>query len=162
MYSEADFTLNRRMRGGVLMLTALCALPGLAAGIIGAATRIEPLCMAGLILCLAVLIFLIDLKLMPVLRYGRFLREATTGLSHKTAGTLVRIGKDPVYTDGVWFYELILNEYEDMSEEGERRFLLDCAKEAPRELLGRDVVLTSHGNFVLNVEAMGDGHAAKA
>lgn len=162
MYSEADFTLNRRMRGDALLRMALCALPGLIAAIAGAAMRIELLCMAGLILCFGVLIFLIDLKLMPVLRYGRFLREATTGLSHKTAGTLVRLGTDPVYTDGVWFYELILNEYEDMSEEGERRFLFDCAKEAPRALLGRDVVLTSHGNVVLDVEAMGDDHAAKA
>lgn len=162
MYSEADFSLNKRMRGEALTRMALCALPGLIFAISGAAMRIEPLCMAGLILCLGVLIFLGDLKLLPVLRYGRFLREATTGLSHRTAGTLVRIGTDPVYTDGVWFYELILNEYEDMSEEGERRFLLDCAKDAPRALLGRDVALTSHGNFVLDVEAMGDGHAAEA
>ena len=60
-----------------------------------------------------------------------------------------------VYMDGVWLTEIILNVYEDLSEEGERRFLLDCTKPAPKDMLDQDVALTSHGNFVLDIERMG-------
>lgn len=161
MYTEADSIGNKKSRNKALMQMALCALPGLVAGIAGAALRIQMLCAGGLIVCFAAIIFIFDLKLMPVLRYGRFLREIASGISHTTAGTLVRLGSDPVYTDGVWFYELILNVYEDLSEEGERRFLLDCAKMVSQALVGRDVALVSHGNFVLDVKTMGDAHAAQ-
>ena len=162
MYTEADTARNRKLRTRELLTMALCALPGLIAGVTGAIIRNQILCAAGFIICLGVVIFLGDLRVMPVLRYGRFLKEVQGGLSHKTAGTLVRVGGDPVYTDGVWFYELILNIYEDLSEEGERRFLLDCAKQVPPELMNQDVALTSHGNFVLDVERLGGTHAAQA
>ena len=154
MYSQADFDRNKKQRSKVLGLMLLCALPGFVLGGIGAAMRIELMCSAGLLVSGAVLIFLYDLKLKPVLRYGKYLAEANSGLSHRTAGTLVRIGVDPVYMDGVWFYEAILNVYEDLSEEGERRFLYDCTKDAPKELVGRDVVLMSHGNYVLDLQLM--------
>ena len=39
-----------------------------------------------------------------------------------------------------------------MDEEGERRFLLDREKEIPQEWMGHDVVITSHGSFVLEAE----------
>ena len=67
---------------------------------------------------------------------------------------LMRIGEERVYQDGVWLYELILNVYEDLSEEGERRFLLDCQKPRPDALIGSDVALTSHGSFALAIEPL--------
>ena len=162
MYSKADFDRNRQQRTQMLGFMLLCALPGIVLGVIGYMTRVELLCSAGLLIACAVLIFLYDLKLKPVLRYGRYLREISSGLSRRTAGSLVRIGRDPVYKDGVWLYEVILNIYEDLSEEGERRFLLDCTKDTPDHLVGRDVALTSHGNYVLDIQLMEEGHAAKA
>lgn len=162
MYSKADFDRNRQQRSRMLGLLLLCAMPGFVLAIAGLAMRIEPLCSGGLLLACAVIIFLYDLKLKPVLRYGGYLKEIHSGLSRVTAGTAVRIGQDPVYVDGVWFYELILNVYEDLSEEGERRFLLDCTKEAPEGIVGRDVALTSHGNYVLDVRLMEASDAAKA
>ena len=162
MYTEADALGNRKTRNRELLLMLLCALPGLIAGVAGAIIRNQILCAAGFIVCLAAIIFLGDLRVMPVLRYGRYLKEIRNGISHRTAGALVRVGSDPVYTDGVWFYELILNIYEDLSEEGERRFLLDCAKQVPQELMNQDVALTSHGNYVLDVAPLGGTHAAQA
>ena len=159
MYSKADFEKYKQQKGRTLRMTLLCALPGLAIAVAGFAARMEPLCAAGTFLAGAALIFLYDLRLKPVLRYGKYLREIHSGLSRKTAGTLVKIGQDPVYMDGVWLYEVILNIYEDMSEEGERRFLLDCTKELPPDLLGCDVALTSHGNYVLDVVRMEAAHA---
>lgn len=154
MYSQADFDRNKQQRSGVLLRMMLWALPGLAAAIAGIALRIELLCSAGLLLCGAVTILLYDLKLKPVLSYGRYLKEIHSGLQRKTAGTFVRAGSDPVYEDSVYFYELILNVYEDLSEEGERRFLLDCTKEMPISLVGQDVVLTSHGSYLLDVQPL--------
>lgn len=42
-----------------------------------------------------------------------------------------------------------------MSAEGERRFLLEGTKSVDPSLLGKDVAVTSHGNFVLDVEPLG-------
>lgn len=162
MYSQADFERNKQQRSRELLRMLLCALPGLALGIAGLLLRIELLCSGGLLLAGAVLIFLYDLKLKPVLRYGAYLKEIHSGLSRRTAGTFIRLGQDPVFTDSVWFYELIINIYEDLSEEGERRFLLDCAKKVDTALIGRDVVITSHGNAVLDVEAMEEKRNAEA
>ena len=162
MYSEADYENNRKQKQQALLMTGLCALPGLIAGAAGALIRNQILCIAGLLAGFAVVIFLFDLRVMPVLRYGRYLREIKRGLSHRTAGALVRIGSDPVYTDGVWFFELILNVYEDLSEEGERRFLLDCSRKVPQELMGKDVALTSQGSFVLDIAPMGGAHEQQA
>ena len=78
----------------------------------------------------------------------------TSGLTRRTAGTVVRLGEDRVFRDGVWFNELILNIYEDLSEEGEQRYLYDCAKERPEAFIGKDVALTSHGNYVLDLELL--------
>lgn len=155
LYSQEDRQVNsaRAKREALFML--LCALPFLLVAALGFAMRIEPLCMAGALLFGGTLILLFDLRVAPVLRYGRFLREISTGLTRRTAGTLVRLGEDPIYTDGVWMRECIINIYEDQSEEGERRFLLDCSKEIPAELLGKDVALTSHGNAVVDVAPLG-------
>ena len=48
----------------------------------------------------------------------------SAGLTRKTAGTLVRVGEDEIYENGVIFHEMIVNIYEDMAPEGERRFLI--------------------------------------
>ena len=125
-------------------------------------SRVELLCMAAVVLCGGVIILLWDLFVSPCRRYGRYLSEVTSGLTRRTAGTVVRLGEDRVFRDGVWFNELILNIYEDLSEEGERRFLLDCAKQVPPELMNQDVALTSHGNYVLDVAPLGGAHAAQA
>ena len=132
----------------------LAGAPVLALAVAAVLLRREILCMAGCILCGAVWVFLWDWRLAPVCRYGRFLREVTSGLTRRTAGMLMRIGEERVFQDGVWLYELILNVYEDLSEEGERRFLLDCQKPRPDALVGSDVALTSHGSFALAIEQL--------
>lgn len=162
MYGQADFEQNGRQKRRELTVMLLAGVPLLALAAVDFAMRAEAVCIAGCIFFGAVEVFLWDWRLAPVLRYGKFLREVTSGLSRKTAGTLVGIGGERVYQDGVWLYELTLNVYEDLSEEGERRFLLDCAKQVPPELMNRDVALTSHGNFVLDVEPLGGAHAAQA
>ena len=162
MYGQADFEQNGASVRRETMRMLLAGMPFLALAAVGFALRMELLCMAGCILCGAVWVFLWDWRVSPARRYGRFLREVTSGMTSTTAGMLMRVSEDRVFQDGVWFYELVLNIYEDLSEEGERRFLLDCAKQVPPELMNQDVALTSHGNFVLDVEWLGGTHAAQA
>lgn len=154
LYDEGDLARNAaRLKKEELRL-ALFAVPAAAAAVAAFFLRVEWLCMAAVFFCGAALILLLDLRVMPLVRYGRFLRDAARGLTRRTAGTLVRVGEDRVYEEGVWMRECILNVYEDQSPEGERRFLLDCAKEIPSELIGRDVALTSHGSAVMDVQAL--------
>ena len=151
LYDQTDFDANRREKRRQIRRALMLALPFFALAIAAFVLRIELLCIAGFVIAGSILIFLYDLRIKPALRYGRYLAEAHSGLTRQTVGALVRIGSDPVYQDGVNFYEVILNIYEDMAEEGERRFLLDGNKEIPRDWIGQDVVVTSHGSFLLDV-----------
>lgn len=149
LYDQQDFDRNKKEKQTALMCTLLFALPFLVLAAVAFVVRIEWLCALGCFASGAVLIFMYDLRLKPALRYGAYLAEAHSGLTRQTLGALVRIGCDPVYQDGVNFYEVILNIYEDMDEEGERRFLLDVKKEIPAQWIGHDVIVTSHGSFIL-------------
>ena len=151
LYAQADFDANRREKRRQIRRALILALPFFAMAIAAFVLRIELLCIAGFVIAGSILIFLYDLRIKPALRYGRYLAEAHSGLTRQTVGALVRIGSDQVYQDGVNFHEVILNIYEDMAEEGERRFLLDVKKEIPQDWIGQDVVVTSHGSFLLDV-----------
>ena len=151
LYAQADFDANRREKRRQIRRALILALPFFAMAIAAFVLRIELLCIAGFVIAGSILIFLYDLRIKPALRYGRYLAEAHSGLTRQTVGALVRIGSDPVYQDGVNFHEVILNIYEDMAEEVERRFLLDVNKEIPQDWIGQDVVVTSHGSFLLDV-----------
>ena len=151
LYAQADFDANRREKRRQIRRALILALPFFAMAIAAFVLRIELLCIAGFVIAGSILIFLYDLRIKPALRYGRYLAEAHSGLTRQTVGALVRIGSAPVYQDGVNFHEVILNIYEDMAEEGERRFLLDVNKEIQQDWIGQDVVVTSHGSFLLDV-----------
>ena len=60
-----------------------------------------------------------------------------------------------IYENGVIFHEMIVNIYEDMTPEGERRFLIEPAMPLDTALIGRDVAVTSHDKVVLAVEPLG-------
>lgn len=156
LYDQTDFDVNKAEKRAALMCTLLFALPGLALAVAGFALRIEVLCTLGCFVAGACTIFLYDLRIKPAFRYGAFLAEAHSGLTRQTLGALVRICCDPVYQDGVNFYEVILNIYEDMDEEGERRFLLDARKQIEQKWLGEDVVFTHHGSYVLEAHLASD------
>jgi len=148
-YEQTDLNQSKKDKSTAIIYMLFAMLPFLAVAVAGFVMRIEWLCTAGCVLSGAVMIFLYDLRVKPALRYAAFLVEAHSGLTRQTGGALVRIGADPVYQDGVNFYEIILNIYEDLDEEGERRFLLDAKKEIPSEWLQKDVIVTSHGSYLL-------------
>ena len=152
-YTQADYDQNKAQKKHAFQVMMLCALPFLAMAVAAFLLRRQGLCMAGCILCGCAAVLMGDLRVMPAVRYGRFLHEIRQGSSHKTLGTLVRVSEDLSYENGVDFHEVTLNVYEDLSEEGERRFLLDSSKKAPMELMGEDIVVTSYGHVILECEA---------
>lgn len=152
LYDQTDFEINKKAKQRAAARALMMAAPFFLIAVAAFIIRIELLCIAALIAAGAVLIFLYDLRIKPKICYGRYLTEIHSGLSRQTVGAWVRIGSDPVYQDGVNFYEVILNVYEDLDPEGERRFLLDAKKEIPRDWLNRDVIATSHGSFLLGME----------
>ena len=154
LYTQEDCLENEKRLKREWGRLALCVLPILAASIAGFVLRVQLLAIGGAAAVCGVLIFLIDLKILPLVRYGRFLKEVLSGLRHEMAGTLVRIGEEEVYEDSVYFREIIVNIYEDLAEEGERRFLMGFEKPVPAELLGKDVKVTHHGSYLLAVEPL--------
>ena len=75
-------------------------------------------------------------------------------MQHDTRGVLIRIGDSPVFTEGVYFREILINIYKDRGEDGERRFLLDWRKPVPEFAVGDYVVVHSHGVYVLGISPL--------
>lgn len=156
LYTDEDFAKARLAvrRETVLLLGAVLFL---GAGAIAALRlRQQIFCTALTILASFSGIFLADTRLIPALRYRNWLSEAFSGLSHETAGVLVRIGDEDVWESGVRLREMILNIYTDLAEEGERRFLLDAGKIIPPDFLNRVVVVKSHDTAVLGIWLRGE------
>ena len=80
LYSQQDIQDNRLRARKEALLTAVLALPFLAAAIAGFVVRAELLCIAGCALLCAVVILMTDLRLMPVVRYGRFLHTGASSI----------------------------------------------------------------------------------
>lgn len=131
------------------------SLPFFALAIAAFALRIELLSIVAAIVGGALMIFLYDLRVSPLVWYNRYLAEIRRGITHQTAGTLKVIGQDVVFQEHVNFYEVIVNIYEDQDPEGDRRFWLDCAKALPEEWIGRDVAVTSQGVYITGMRLMG-------
>lgn len=151
LYSQADFDRNSQEIKNALLRMLLYALPFFAVAVVGFILRIQPLCTAGCLLGGGVMIFICDKRITPTRRYSRHLREIHSGLTRQTVGAFICMGEDIVHDIDLEFYEVILNIYEDMDEEGERRFLLDEKKSIDREWIGRDVVITHHGSYILEI-----------
>ena len=149
LYRETDFVDSRKEKNAMIGRMFLCALPFLAGAAVAFALRMEGLCIFCTIAFCSVLVFLYDLLVKPAVTYDRHLCEIRAGSSHDTLGTLVSISKDLTYSEGINFREVIINIYEDMDEEGERRFLLDERRELPEAWMNRDIVISSYGNVVV-------------
>lgn len=151
LYAESDFVQSQKTVRAATVRMLLCALPFVIGAVVGLVVRSQALCTACCILAGALVIFLYDLKVMPARRYRAHLSEIHSGLRRETVGALIRIDADPVHDIGLIFKEVTLNIYEDMDEEGERRFLLDISKTIPQEWIGSDVMVIHHGRYILEI-----------
>lgn len=154
LYQESDYTNNQAEIRRERRLFYLLAIPGLVLCVIGFVIRNQILASLGLFLMLAEMIYMYDMRLGPLKRYRTFLGEIREGLSHDTRGVLIRVGQEPVFTEGVYFREYLINIYKDRAEDGERRFLLDWKKPVPEFAPGDYVVVHSHGVYVLGISPL--------
>lgn len=158
MYGQEDARTNgERMKRQILL--TLCVFAALLAvtGVLFALRLQIPSVAAGMVLG-AAMIFLIDLRVMPLVRYGRLLDHIFTGLRRETTGILQEINtQDRVLAEGNWFYELTLV-LEDCgaNDENRRLFYFDCAKPLPENLIGKRVVLSSYEKTVVGLCAAED------
>lgn len=90
-YTEKKLEDNQICLRREIIKMLLAALPFLAVCVVGFAARNQTVCTIGLVLACAAVIFVGDLFVAPVVRYGKFLRDLFSGLTRKTAGTLVRV-----------------------------------------------------------------------
>ncbi len=156
-YGDEDWTRARTDRNGEAKKMMLFALPFFVLAIAAFIMRMQMLCIVAVVLCGAVMIFYYDLRVSPLVWYVRYLRELRQGLTHQTAATLVSIGEDDVFQEHVNVREVIVNVFEDMHPDGERRFWLDSSKKLPEEWKGRDVAVTSQGVYITGMRLMGVG-----
>lgn len=98
-YAQQDIELNKKRKNKEYLTTLGLMLPFLAICAAGFAVRNQAMCTAGLMAACAAAIFWGDLRVAPLVRYSRFLKDVTTA-DTRTAGTLVRLGEDEVYEDG--------------------------------------------------------------
>lgn len=154
MYDESDIKRNRLMLRKESLRLAFFVLPGIVAIAVGFARRWLWLAVLGAILIGWTLIFLLEMKLLPAVRYDRFLRAMQSGLRRKTAGMLVHVEDDLSYEDGLWMRRVLINVHEDGGPEGERLFFLDAAKPVPEALMGKDVILTSFDRYIVEISPL--------
>lgn len=92
------------------------------------------------------MIFVWDIAGAPVVRYMRFLKDQTRGLTHTYAGTFIEWGAVNV-RDGLPFRELLL----DMDGEP-LQFFLDAKKEQPALNPGNAVEIVTHNKAVISMK----------
>ena len=158
LYQESDYTENLAEIRRERMMLYLLAIPGLVLCVAGFVIRNQIMASVGLFLMIAEMIYTYDMRLGPLKRYKAYLGEIREGLSHDTRGVVMRIGEEPVFTEGVFFREYLINIYKDRAEDGERRFLLDWQKPVPEFVVGDYVVIHSHGVYVLGISPLESQH----
>lgn len=98
-----------------------------------------------------VLVFFWGMKLTPLLRYRRFLRELDEGLSRYEEGVVVRIDEDISIRDELPFYGFLLNIGNLAEPEDERLFYWDAALGKPALAEGDRVIVHAHGNDLIGI-----------
>ncbi|MBO5568757.1 MAG: hypothetical protein J6A79_07510 [Clostridia bacterium] len=155
LYTKADLVSAQETARHSMMRCLVLGVPFLLAAIAGFVMRNRLLCSAGAFCLCAFFIFSFDLFAMPYVRYQRWLAQTMQNKTHETAGKLLRISEDPVDEMGVRFREVWINIYADLSEEGERRFLLDWSKGIPDALRNQIVVIESYEQFITGIRLRG-------
>ncbi|MDR0898577.1 MAG: hypothetical protein LBN04_12085 [Oscillospiraceae bacterium] len=164
LHSEADRARNqRRMRQTGLVLGGIALL--MLAGIIAAllwrdATHMhnpnelpsQLLAMGITLLGGGLLIFLWGMKLTPLLKYRKYLREIRAGLNHQVEGTVSHIDEDTTSREGLSFFALLVNVGDPENPEDDRLLYWDGQLAKPGLMPGQRVRILAHGNDIIGLE----------
>jgi hypothetical protein len=164
LHGEADRARNqRRMRrtGLVLGGIALLVLAGVIAALIWRdathmhnpnETPSQLLAIGITLLGGGLLIFLWGMKLTPLLKYRKYLRESTAGLNRQVEGTVSHLQEDTTSREGLSFYALLVNVGDPNNPEDDRLLYWDGQLPRPDLQAGQPVRILAHGNDIIGLE----------
>jgi len=151
MYNQMDMQEARRSLNRCSGLLALILTPLLAVYVLGIVKGWQGLMLAAALAGFSCTIFICDLKLMPALRYVRFLREMEKGLRRNMDCYLESIDSEEQMQDGVRVYALHVR----LAEDGDSRILyVNTSKLEHLPKMGRKVRITGYGRHVVNCEVL--------
>lgn len=151
MYSQIDMQEARRSLNRCCGLLALIVVPPLAVYVLGVLKGWQALMLAALLAGFACTVFICDLKLLPVLRYVRFLREMEQGLRRTADCVLDHLDDEVQLQDGVRVHALHVR----LKEDGDSRiFYVNVSKAALLTWTGAAVRITAYGRHVVDFEVL--------
>lgn len=151
MYSSMDMQEARRSLNRCCGLLALIVAPLLAVYVLGVLMGWQGLMLAVLLVGFACVVFVCDLKLLPALRYVRFLRDMERGLRRNVDCVLDRMAEDVQLQDGVHVHALHVRLKEGSDS---RIFYVNVSKAALLPVMGTEVRITAYGRHVVDFEVL--------
>lgn len=152
MYSSEDTTVTNARIKKIVTVLAVALVLGIAALVPTLIFRVQ--WATDVVSCVfgAFIIFFWSMKLTPLIRYRRFLREIGNGMSRVMVAEFVGFSPDISTHDGVDAHVFEMSEGPKEKGEDLRTFYWDDSKPAPEIQPGEMLRITSHGAFIIDWE----------
>ena len=151
MYNQMDMQEARRSLNRCRGLLALILGLLLAVYVLGIVWERQGLMLAALLAGFVFSVFFCDLKLLPALRYVRFLKEMEKGLRRDMVCFLDKLVEQTQMQDGVRVHALHVR----LAEGGDRRILyVNAAKVNMLPPMDAKVRITGYGRHVVDCEVL--------
>lgn len=153
MYTEKDFENASKQARWRLIALILMAILLLFAAVMVNRQRLEYPAMAMAALGFMITYFVACFKVVPWIRYNRFMREMKNGQRRKAECIFKYFDTERRMHDGVEVYDMIVTV--GTEEEDERLYYWDIDKKQPELREGDRICVESYGNFVVSVTLAG-------
>lgn len=151
MYNQMDMQEARRSLNRCCGLLALILAPLLAAYVLGIVKGWQSLMLAALLLGFACTVFICDLRLLPAMRYVRFLKEMGKGLRRDMICIPESLETQIQMQDGVHVHALHVR----LEADGDSRILyVNAVKVDMLPPMDTRVHITGYGRHVVNCEVL--------
>jgi hypothetical protein len=97
------------------------------------------------------LIFLWGMKLTPLLKYRKYLREIRAGLNRQVEGTVSHFEESTTSREGISFFALLVNVGDPENPEDDRLVYWDGQLQRPDLKRGQRVHILAHGNDIIGL-----------
>ena len=148
MYTTADLMAVSRQKNKRIGLLAIPVLLLLAGIVVSLIVRVEWLTSLLSMVLGILLVFCLDMFILPLHRYEKHLAHALGGKTRQVTGCLKEMEETAVDKEGLPFYPLIININKMENEEDDRLFYWDARRPLPPWHLGGQVTLTSYDKLI--------------
>lgn len=148
MYTIADLTSVTRQKNKRYLLLALPCLLLLAGIVLSLIGRIEWLTTLLSVLLGILLIFCLDMFILPLVRYEKHLTHALHGKTRQITGWLKEMEENLADKEGLSFYPVILNVDKMENEEDDRLFYWDAHLPRPQWQPGQKLSFTYYDKCI--------------